>query len=60
MNAATIAASVLAANGLTIWIVVLFRRIQRDEKDLSAILQIIALLAFVAVLGVAGLRSAPV
>lgn len=59
MNAATIAASVLAANGLTIWIAVMFRRIQRDEKDLSAILQIIVLLMVVAVLGVSALQTIP-
>ena len=57
MSIVTITASVLAANGITIWIAALFWRIKRDGKDTSALLQLVGLLMATFLVFFAAFRS---
>lgn len=59
MTISTIAAGVLAANGLTIWLVAMFMRIKRDQRDLSALLQALFLLIAACLVFVAAAQSLP-
>lgn len=44
MSIVTITASVLAANGITIWIAAMMWRIKRNPRDTSALVQVCFLL----------------
>lgn len=59
MSIAIVTAGVLAANGITIWIIAMFWRMKRNPRDMSAMVQATGLLIVASLIALAAAQSAP-